>query len=268
LRVGGIISKFLSRPGLIYDTTTAVTLSALREMGVGASETEIQDYQAECRALFHPSDKLTPGVRQLVLHPIIRVLKPKVIVETGCASGASASFLLAALEKNGGGTLVSIDLPGAVVPQTRFWGITEDRIGALVPGSLKPYWKLIVGDSRVHLPRVLGELDADIFIHDSLHTTTHQAFEYTTARALMRPGTLIASDDIRWNDSFHSFIKLHKLRAYASLSSKNFGLVVNRFDDYETTNGLFRYGRSRASPTGRSASRPSSSPRARCATAR
>jgi hypothetical protein len=83
-------------------------------------------------------------------------------------------------------------------------------------------------------------MDADIFIHDSLHTTTHQTFEYETARSLMRNNTVIASDDIRANDSFPNFLRLHNLRGYAPLRQTNFGITVNQFDPYEIECGLFR----------------------------
>jgi hypothetical protein len=160
--------------------------------------------------------------------------------QTGCSWGGSAAFLLAALHKNAHGCLVSIDLPASETVQMKEVGVRNSDIGALIPSTLRSRWNLIIGDARSCLPKLLTETDADIFIHDSLHTTPHQAFDYETARSLMKNNTVIASDDIRWNDSFPNFLKLHNLRGYAPLSNRNFGITVNQFDPYDIKCGLFR----------------------------
>jgi hypothetical protein len=46
----------------------------------------------------------------------VRSLKPRVIVETGVASGLSSAHILRALAANGTGTLHSIDLPNGLCP--------------------------------------------------------------------------------------------------------------------------------------------------------
>lgn len=240
LKVGCAITGSIIKSGLVYEETNSVVASILKAKNITVSEEEIRSYQEEIKTFFTPEQRLWCGDRHYILHPLIRILKPKVVVETGCAWGGSAAFILASLQKNGSGQLISIDVPASTVSQAKFMGIKEDQIGALIPESLRKNWKLVVGDARVMLPKVLAEVDADIFIHDSLHTTTHQAFEYVTARSLMRDNTIIASDDIRWNDAFRSFLKLHHLRGYAPLKEKNFGITVNSYGAYEKENTLFR----------------------------
>jgi predicted O-methyltransferase YrrM len=46
-----------------------------------------------------------------IIYTIIRCLKPRIVIETGVANGASSTFILSALEKNNLGKLYSIDLP-------------------------------------------------------------------------------------------------------------------------------------------------------------
>ena len=58
----------------------------------------------EDRVLNNPSNVL-------IYYALIRELKPKLIVETGTASGSMTSFILSALSKNKTGKLISIDLP-------------------------------------------------------------------------------------------------------------------------------------------------------------
>ena len=116
----------------------------------------------------------------------------------------------------------------------------KEDIGALIPDDLRESWDLVVGDARTALPKIFAAQSVDLFIHDSLHTATHQMFEYEVARSLMEEGAIIASDDTRWNASFVVFLKLHRLAGYAPLGNKNFGITVNHFDSYETTQGLFR----------------------------
>jgi hypothetical protein len=47
----------------------------------------------------------------LDLYVIARLLRPRVIIESGVSSGISSAHILAALRKNGRGKLHSIDLP-------------------------------------------------------------------------------------------------------------------------------------------------------------
>jgi hypothetical protein len=240
LKLGSSAGARLGLRRLLYASEAEIVLKILAALGRPSSAREVKDYQGECKSLFSPEQRLYFSSRELVLYPLVRILKPKTVVETGCAWGGSAAYLLAALQKNDSGTLISIDLPASDTIQHKEMGIREGEIGALIPAELRNRWKLVVGDARVWLPRVLVENEADIFIHDSLHTATHQAFEYQTARSLMKKDAVIASDDIRWNDSFPSFLRLHRLTGFAPLGDKNFGITVNAFVADEIQYGLFR----------------------------
>jgi len=169
---------------------------------------------------------------------LIRELKPSVVVETGTAHGESTSLILAALNRNRSGKLISINLPAVRGERTMDATLRPAEIGCLIPDSYKDRWEYVCGDAKEFLPNVLIENRADIFIHDSLHTRTHMLYELNVARALLPEGGIIVSDDVLWNKAFVSFLESHDLHGIACESNPNLAITVNRFDDYERSIGL------------------------------
>lgn len=173
----------------------------------------------------------------IMLYALVRELKPKVIVETGTAAGSGTALLLAAAFKNGNGRVISLDIPPKDGVLTMGSTVERKDIGYLIPEFLRQAWHYQEGDAKVTLPRILAEQDVGMFIHDSLHTRTHMAFEYAVARALMRHKTLIASDDILSNNAFDAFLATHRLTGYVQINYPNTGFVANLFDDEERSVG-------------------------------
>jgi predicted O-methyltransferase YrrM len=166
---------------------------------------------------------------QELLYILVRLAKPAVVLETGVFDGLSSAVIMQALEDNGAGYLVSIDLPA----RTAIGGSTDRMIETTLPAGMSPGWvvpdylrdrfRLIEGDSKEWLPKLLDEYPhPDIFFHDSLHTFEHQYFEYTTAWPHIVPGGLLLSDDIFFNSAFHQFCK-QQARKYVHL--EGFGAV-------------------------------------------
>ncbi len=153
----------------------------------------------------YPSDySINPNARKF-LYLLCRILKPKIIVETGVAYGLSSFYILKALEKNNLGKLYSID------SVFRPWQ-TERMIGSIIPQNLKERWTLVLGTSNKKLQQVFDNLeDVDIFIHDSLHTYKNMMFEFECAINKLRQGIII-SDDILENDAFHDFTREHNVK--------------------------------------------------------
>ena len=155
------------------------------------------------------------------LYALVRALKPQFVVETGVANGSSSSYLLAALERNGRGRLLSIDLPfhdtaGEITPVLQ--GTTIELVdsspipsgrepGWMVPERLRGRWELRLGDARDLLPAAVEEAELDLFFHDSLHTREHMLFEFRTAWPRLRTGGVLASDDVflRKHDALPAF---------------------------------------------------------------
>jgi predicted O-methyltransferase YrrM len=154
------------------------------------------------------------GSPQEYLYYITRWLQPETIVETGVDRGLSSAFVLAAIHDNGRGHLYSIDLPTAryfdPITQTLAVSSVGSRIipGFVIPMSLRGAWSLRLGDSRTVLPSLLDELGPiDLFFHDSEHTYDVMMEEYRQALRHLRPGGILASDDVNWNKAFHETVR-------------------------------------------------------------
>jgi predicted O-methyltransferase YrrM len=123
-------------------------------------------------------------------YALVRLLKPDVMVETGVGAGVSSWTILQAMEQNGKGRLVSIDLP---TPNTELL----PEVGYLVPNNLRTRWELRTGASQQLLPKVLSELtEIDIFQHDSRHSYSNQLREYRTAWPFIKQDGMLVSDDV------------------------------------------------------------------------
>lgn len=125
-----------------------------------------------------------PFGKRLAWYALARVLKPKLIVETGVHDGLGSMVLLRALERNAqegaGGRLVSFDV--------------NTKAGWLV--GEHPLWELRIESSRVGLEDALREHGpVGMFIHDSLHTYEHERFEFDLAAAHLADGGLLLTDN-------------------------------------------------------------------------
>lgn len=141
----------------------------------------------------------------LELYAMVRVLRPAHVIETGVSSGVSSAHLLLGLERNGRGTLHSVDLP------TRQRGSTFSardspvalppgkETGWAVPSGVRRRWDLRVGRSEDVLPGLVEPLPSvGLFLHDSLHTPRHLAFELSTVRPRLSPGGVVLADNTVW----------------------------------------------------------------------
>lgn len=175
---------------------------------LAARAEEIGDAVA-ARRLTRPSPSSVEGKR--LLYVAVRALRARVVYETGTFNGASSAFLLRALAENGGGRLVSFDLPDARdavgVPLP-----AGERPGWLVPEGLRGGLELVVGDVRCTLPgRLRAEQAVDVFFHDSLHTFRHMLWEFRLGWRKLRPGGLLLSDDAFWNPAFVLFARSRRI---------------------------------------------------------
>jgi predicted O-methyltransferase YrrM len=119
--------------------------------------------------------------RRLGWYAAVRALKPELVVETGVHDGLGSALLLRALELNGTGRLIGFD----VAPDS----------GWLIPADLRERYELVLGDVRKTLPATLEGLVVDMFIHDSLHTYEHEAFELRLALEHAADGIVLVSDN-------------------------------------------------------------------------
>jgi Methyltransferase domain len=158
------------------------------------------------------------GPRLAGLYRIVRQVRPQLVIETGVCRGFTSAGILAALRDNGGGTLVSIDLPTTdPVGRINADGVRDTAhvpsvgcTGFVVAGELRSRWELHIGSSRELLPGILATRPpVDLFWHDSEHSFANMTWEYTTVWSHLRPGGVMASDDVCWNPAFATFCYTH-----------------------------------------------------------
>lgn len=132
---------------------------------------------------------------------VCRLRRPKLVVESCVGRGLSTAAVLDALERNGAGRLVSLDLPPLADP----WFSASAE---LVPQRLRHLWDYRRGSVRRTLPELLQELarsnqSVSLYIADSLHTAAHIDWEVRTASAALSPGGVIVVDDVQtWAHSY------------------------------------------------------------------
>jgi predicted O-methyltransferase YrrM len=133
-----------------------------------------------------------------VVGGIVKLIRPRTMVETGVAFGYTTATVLRAMRDNEQGHLHSIDLPPLQYDP-------DEPIGRAIPEELKDRWTLRLGDSRKLLEPVAAEAaPVDLFLHDALHTYSAQLREYRTVWPHLRSGGVLVSDDVA-NPAFVEF---------------------------------------------------------------
>ena len=123
------------------------------------------------------------------LYVVVRAARPRAVVETGVAFGAFSSHILEALSRNGGGGLVSFDMPER-------HGHNELK-DYLVPEPLRSARRLVLGDTRRTLATELEQIGSvDLFLHDSWHAFSHMTWEFLVADKHLGAGGLLCSHDV------------------------------------------------------------------------
>ncbi|MGC2289333.1 MAG: class I SAM-dependent methyltransferase [Thermoplasmata archaeon] len=139
----------------------------------------------------------------LELHALVRLLRPVHVVEVGVSSGVSSAYLLNALDKNGTGTLHSVDLPSlprqgarSQKPSRNSWSLPPGRsTGWAVPFPLLKRWDLRLGDKADVLPILARGLPRiDLLLYDVPHEDTATRREFRLLDSLVPPGGVIIVD--------------------------------------------------------------------------
>ncbi len=136
----------------------------------------------------------------LELHAIARLVRPTHAVEVGVSSGVSSAYLLAALDRNGRGTLHSVDLPQAPGRSGRHggssWSIPPGRFsGWAVPPRLRAGWDLRLGDKADVVPRLAKEYGrVDLVVYDVPHDEADLVAEFSALDPRMPAGAVAIVD--------------------------------------------------------------------------
>ena len=159
--------------------------------------------------LSYPGHFRMEGASLLATYALVRLRKPDVVVETGVANGESTYFLLSALERNGHGRLISIDV--------------ASDVGSIVPREDRGRWTLIVLSrpfSRSFRREFAHLAPFDIFIHDSCHDYRWQSLEYSLALDRLRHDGMLLSDDVDWSYAFIDAVKQAGRDAFALIDGR------------------------------------------------
>jgi len=139
----------------------------------------------------------------LELHALVRLMKPRHVVEVGVSSGVSSAYLLHGLQMNGRGTLHSVDLPSFPSrrrkgngPPRQSWTLPPGRSsGWAVPFPLRGRWDLRLGDKADVLPLLAEELPRiDLFVYDVPHRDRTTITELRMLDPLFGPGSVAIVD--------------------------------------------------------------------------
>jgi len=180
-------------------------------------------------------------IKSAFLFLLIRKFKPRIVVETGVAQGGSSYVMLKALQINGVGKLISVDLESRNPEGYAYSDGTRDpvyvpknlTVGWLVPDELRSFWALKLGRSSKVLPTI--DDDIDFFYHDSEHSYENMTFEFEWAYAHLKEGGMLAADDVGWNRAFPDFLQKHgDMRPLVEWGEFPSLIKVGRHDEEQT----------------------------------
>lgn len=121
--------------------------------------------------------------KRLGWYAIARIVKPRVVVETGVEKGLGACVLTAALLRN-----KDEGFPGY------YYGTDiQPRAGYLLQGKYADVGRILYGDSLQSLENL--EASLDLFINDSDHSSEYERREYEAIRNKLTEGAIIIGDN-------------------------------------------------------------------------
>lgn len=159
----------------------------------------------------YPKDIKVEFSRRIGWYAIARVIKPKVIVETGVHNGVGACVLTRALMKNS----------EEGVTGEYFGTDIDEAAGQLLTSPLSDYGKILYGDSITSLKEL--NCTIDLFINDSDHSETYEQQEYEIVNKKL------SSDAIILGDNSHVTNKLSK---FSLENKRNFIFIPEKPKDH------------------------------------
>ena len=131
--------------------------------------------------------------RRLGWYAFIRILKPKIVVETGVHHGVGSCVITSALIKNAEDGFIG-----------QYFGTDIDKnAGKLLVQPYSKFGKILYGDS-INSLKQLNE-SVDIFINDSDHSGEYEKLEYETINSKLSANALILGDNSHATNSLHTF---------------------------------------------------------------
>lgn len=139
------------------------------------------------------ADKEARFGRRIGWYVFVRVLKPKVVVETGVDKGLGACVLTSALKKN-----------NAEGYEGKYYGTDiKPKAGYLLSGEYANFGSILYGDSIESLKKL--DCAIDLFINDSDHSADYEAVEYEVIANKLSEHAVILGDNAHATDALLNF---------------------------------------------------------------
>jgi predicted O-methyltransferase YrrM len=197
-----------------YDLTEANLRYLAETVSVvtGRSPEEVEIYireASEDQAMIgYLKEAMSPGLRRGAEHSVrmpfgrrlgwyafVRILKPRVIVETGVDRGHGSVLLCSALMRNAkegfDGHYYGTDI--------------NPTAGWLLGGEYQKFGQILYGDSIESLKAL--DCQIDLFINDSDHSADYEAEEYQTVKDKLTQGAIILGDNAHSTDRLAKFAR-------------------------------------------------------------
>jgi len=139
------------------------------------------------------ADQRAKYARRLGWYALVRILKPKLVIETGIDKGLGSCVLAAALLRN-----VAEGFPGSMIGTD-----INPRAGYLLNPPYTQVAKVMYGDSITSLQTLPGPID--LFINDSDHSADYEAREYGIIDSKLSKNALIIGDNAHSNNKLMTF---------------------------------------------------------------
>jgi hypothetical protein len=140
----------------------------------------------------HSSDPTCYFGRRIGWYAFVRILKPKLVVETGVERGHGAIAICSALMRN-----------QAEGYDGKYLGTDKDpNAGFLFTKPYSDFGKILYGDSIESLKTIRN---IDLFINDSDHSADYEYREYRTIADSLTPDAVILGDNAHVSDSLQRF---------------------------------------------------------------
>ncbi|HAS42443.1 MAG TPA: class I SAM-dependent methyltransferase [Microscillaceae bacterium] len=163
-----------------------------------ALKEQINKAREDSRLKKHADREIHFG-RRLGWYAFARVMKPKVVVETGVDKGLGAVLMCAAVLKN-----------KEEGHEGKYYGTDiNPAAGYLLSGKYKEVGEILYGDSIESLSKM--EEKIDLFINDSDHSATYEYDEYQTIKKLLNDDTIILGDNAHLTDKLFLFAREENL---------------------------------------------------------
>lgn len=131
--------------------------------------------------------------RRIGWYALVRLTRPKVVVETGVDKGHGAIIICAALRRN-----TADGFPG------RYYGTDiNSNAGFLFAAPYSTFGTILYGDSIESLQKLTEPID--LFINDSDHSSEYERREYEVVASKLSAGAVILGDNAHSNSELANF---------------------------------------------------------------